>query len=173
MHGASSRFPACGFHVPAADDQIDPDAPVVPTGDWWDASYAYRKQIIVTTTTAAIDKQYSVVFAADTAALVSGGHARTNAKDWRVVRHIGDHLWTELDRWIDDVEGTQWDSADTRTWFQLPAAVAASATDAETYVYYGAQSGNTPPEDLDRVFLFADDFRATSASGSRTASARS
>ncbi len=149
----------CGFSVPGTtggDDQMDPDAGT--PGDWWDPAYAYRRQITVTSTTAAIPEAYSVMVSADTAALVTGGHARTNGKDWRVVWHKAAGMWMELDRWIDDAEGTQWNGTDTRTWFRLPVAMAEAATNGEVYVYYGAQSGNSPPEHLDRVFVFADDF---------------
>ena len=150
----------CGFSVPGsggADDQVDPDA-APPRGDWWDPAYAYRRQIIVTSTTIAIPEAYSVMVSADTAVLVTGGHARTNGKDWRVVWHQAADTWIELDRWIDDAEGTQWNGADTRTWFRLPVAMDAAATNGEVYVYYGALSSNPPPEQLDRVFVFGDDF---------------
>jgi hypothetical protein len=144
----------CGFRptLEVAGDAVD--SPV--TGDWWLPAYRYRAPIVVTTS-GAILAGYSIVVPADTAALVAAGHASVAGDDWRVVRRTGDQ-WQELDRWIDDGHGGGWNSADTRTWFQLPPALAAAATDVDTYVYYGATTSGAPPAELDRVFLFGDDF---------------
>lgn len=152
----------CGFSVAGSssvDGSIDPDSKVAPT-DWWDPAYPYRRQITVRSTVAAVPASYSVMVSANTAALVTAGHARTTGVDWRVVWRQAAGTWVELDRWIDDAEGTQWNGTDTRTWFALPSAMAANALNSEVFVYYGAASSPTPPANLDRVFLFGDDFEA-------------
>ncbi len=149
-----------------ADDTSSPDGAVNPIDDgasatdWWDTDFAYRARIVVTTTTAGTDADYSVMFAANTGELVAAGKAASTGDDWRVVRHLGPNQWQELDRWIDDANGTGWNGSDTRTWFAMPLALAADANDGETYVYYGAPDATAPPSDLDQVFVFGDDFES-------------
>ena len=158
---------ACRFEPSATPDATGATDAVVQgdagdantaTPDWWSTAFAYRAPITVTATTAAVDSTYSVMFTVDTHALVQAGKATSTGDDWRVVRHTGPDQWQELDRWIDDADGSGWNGTDTQTWFAVPVAVAANASDGETYVYYGAPAATNPPHDLDAVFLFGDDF---------------
>lgn len=153
----------------STDDAMTVDAAAV-VGDWWDPAYAYRAPIIVTAGGALVEG-YSIVLVADTKALVDADRVEMSGRDWRIVRRrtTGSGVeWTELDRWVEDVPMRQFDRAATRTWFRLPAPLAAQGVDSETYVYYGAGSNaGNPPRDLNQVFLFGDDFETDLAQWAR------
>ena len=64
--------------------------------------------------------------------------------------------WVELDRLLDDQSA--WNTATTQIWFRTQAAIGASSTDDNYYLYYGNAGATAPPANWANVFLFYDDF---------------
>jgi hypothetical protein len=135
-----------------------------PDYAWWDAGYQYRQKITVSSSgSTAVPDEYSVVFTADTASLISAGQLRPDGNDWRIVYWDGSH-WIELDRHV----RRGWDSADTETWFKTQAAISGGASDDNYYLYYGHPTeAGTPPsywsdsmgaDAPSRVYWCGDDF---------------
>ena len=128
-----------------------------PAGQWSDANYQYRQKITVTAGTAAVPNGYSVSVAFDHASLVSAGKSLTTGNDVRVFYWNGTS-WVELDRVLDS--GSSWNNAATTIWFQTQAAIGASGSNDNYYLYYGYSSATSPPANKANVFLFTDDFEA-------------
>jgi hypothetical protein len=126
---------ACGFRSPPGlpgDD--DPLAP-----PWWDASFAHRRALTVTTGPLHPDKGY----AGYTVRLASfDSHAlaglTTSCDDLRVAAWDGAQ-WTELARHL---IGCGTGAADLR--FALPAEIADGATYRDAYLYYGNPAAGPP-----------------------------
>jgi hypothetical protein len=132
-----------------------------PRSDWWDADYAFRRQVRVTAGSADVPEGASVFVSVDTKGLVEGARVRPDENDYRVVRFQGG-IWVELDRWIDRGEGDGWNGRDTHTWFRVAAPIDAGEADADTYLYYGHPDEDTAPRaDILGVFVFGDDFETT------------
>jgi hypothetical protein len=130
-----------------------------PSSLWWNPAYAQRRRILVSTTSAAAPSQTSVAFDIDTAALVGSGELRSDGFDFRLIRHNSDGSFTELDRWIDDIDGGGWQSPKTLVWFSVPAAIDTDSVDADTYLYYDSPNqSSAPAADIAKAFLFGDDF---------------
>jgi len=128
-----------------------------PYGEWWDplagAPYEYqsRKKIAVDTGGSATTVGHTVSFTLDTATLISTSQVRADGNDWRVVWwNSGASSWVELDR---HVQFGTWNTATTKTWFKLQAAMPASSNDDNYYVYfnYPAETGS-PPVNLTNVY---------------------
>ena len=126
-----------------------------PVGQWWNAGYAYRQKLNLTSGTTAIPTQYSVRLQLDHTALVSVSQSLASGNDVRVAWWSGT-AWVELDRLLDDQSA--WNSATTRVWFRTQAAIGASSTDDNYYLYYGNPSAGAPPANWANVFLLYDDF---------------
>ena len=126
-----------------------------PAGQWWSASYRYRQKLSLTSGTTAIPTQYSVRHQLDHAALVSVSQSLASGDDVRVAWWSGT-AWVELDRLLDDQSA--WNSAATQIWFRTQAAIGASSTDDNYYLYYGNSVAAAPPANWPNVFLFYDDF---------------
>jgi hypothetical protein len=131
---------------------------------WWDANYQYRQQITITAGTTAVPTSYSVRVQFDHAALVTGSKSLSSGNDIRIVYWNGSG-WTELDRRLDDQ--SSWNSTTTQVWFRTQAAIGASASDSNYYIYYGYSSAGTPPTTWSNVFLFYDDFNDSSLDTAR------
>jgi hypothetical protein len=138
-----------------------------PAGEWWNDNYGASKQITITAGPADVPEGYSVSFNEDTASLLADNYLRADGNDWRIVYWNGS-AWIELDRWVDDIIGGGWDSANTRTWFKTRADIPASSSDDNYYVYYG-HAGETQPapasmsdsmgaDTASEIFWYADDF---------------
>ena len=126
------------------------------TQSTWNAAWTLRKQITVTTTTAA-SAGYSVAVLLDHASLVTAGKALASGNDVRVLYWTGSS-WVELDRVLD--AGSAWNGGTTTIWFKLQAAIGAASSDNNYYIYYHNSAAGGPPADRSNVFLFADDFEA-------------
>ena len=126
-----------------------------PVGQWWSASYHYRQKLSITSGTTAIPTQYSVRLQLDHAALVSVSQSLASGDDVRVAWWSGT-AWVELDRLLDDQSA--WNSATTQLWFRTQAAIGASSTDDNYYLYYGYAGATAPPANWANVFLFYDNF---------------
>ena len=143
-----------------------------PPGEWWNANYGLSKKITITAGSANVPSGYSVSFNEDTAALITGGYLRPDGNDWRVVYWNGSS-WVELARWVDDIIGDGWNSANTRTWFKTQAGITASSSDDNYYVYYGyagetqaapaAMSDSMGADGASDIFWYADDFEEHAA----------
>jgi hypothetical protein len=126
---------------------------------WWNDAYSQRRRVLVSTTSAEAPAQASVAFEIDTAALRNSDQVRDDGFDFRLIRHNRDESFTELARWVDDIEGLGWDSTQTLVWFPLPVAVAIDSTDGDTYLYYdNASEGTAAASNMEEVFVFGDDF---------------
>jgi hypothetical protein len=122
---------------------------------WWDPAYLYREPVIVTAGSAAVAASYSVPVTFNHATLVSGGKSLASGNDARVV-YLSGSTWTELDRVLDPA--SSWNNAATKVWFRTQAAIAASGSDANYYLYYGNAAAGSPPANKGNIFLFYDDF---------------
>lgn len=122
---------------------------------WWDTSYLYRQQVTVTAGSSNAPSGYSVKVQFDHQDLVNNSKSLSSGDDIRVVYWDGGS-WIELDRLLDDQ--STWNSTTTEIWFQTQAAISATASDTDYYIYYGNSSPGTPPTDWTNVFLFYDDF---------------
>jgi hypothetical protein len=138
-----------------------------PGGEWWDSNYQNRKKITITTGATGVPIGYSVSFTEDTALLIASSKLRSDGNDWRIAYWNGSS-WVELDRWVDDIIGDGWNTADTITWFEIQAAIGASSSDDNYYVYYeyasetqsapASMSDSMGADAVSKIFWYADDF---------------
>ncbi|GLZ30123.1 hypothetical protein Lesp02_23130 [Lentzea sp. NBRC 105346] len=124
---------------------------------WWNANYAQRHVITVTTTTAASPADYTQSVTFDHAAMVSAGTAQADGDDVRVLYWNGS-TWTELDRVLDDY--SSWNSTTTQLWFKLPTAIGASSSDGSYFLYHANPSAASPPVTKSNVYVYADGFES-------------
>jgi LPXTG-site transpeptidase (sortase) family protein len=119
---------------------------------WWDSSYQYARQLTVTTgANAPLNRYagYSVRLQLDTS---DPARFRGDCSDLRLVYWDGSTN-IELDRAV-----YACGSPSTQVWFRLQADIADSSSDASYVVYYGNPLAGAPPADLNRVYLWWDDF---------------
>ena len=122
----------------------------------WSADYDYRAQITVRAQNA-VPSGYAVVLTFNHAALVTAGRSLASGDDVRI-RYWNGSAMVELDRVLDPTSA--WNTATTRLWFRLQAPLAANATDANYYVYYGNLADANPPAYGPNVFLDYQDGTA-------------
>ncbi|HEX9894488.1 MAG TPA: LamG-like jellyroll fold domain-containing protein, partial [Gemmatimonadales bacterium] len=147
--------------TPAATDTPTPTA--TPSGPgWWDCNYQYRQQLTVTAGSAAVPSGYSVQVSFNHAALVSGGKSLASGNDIRVVFWNG-LSWVELDRMLEP--GSAWNNASTRLWLKTQAALGASASDTNYYIYYGNSGAGAPPANGNNVWTRYDGFETGNLTG--------
>jgi hypothetical protein len=127
----------------------------VDPSSWWNCDYDYRQQITITAGSVDVPANYTVWFDFDHQSLVSAGKSLNSGLDVRIVYWNGSG-WTELDRLRDDLR--PWNQPNTRVWFQTQAAISASGSDNDYYMYYGNSSPGSPPMDWSNVYLFYDNF---------------
>jgi alpha-tubulin suppressor-like RCC1 family protein len=130
---------------------------------WWNASYAKRYGVTVTSADALVSG-YSVSVTFNHAALVTGAASLASGNDVRVVYWNG-ATWTELDRLIDP--SSSWNSSTTKIWFRTQAAIPASFADTSYYLYYGYPSAGAPPANGNNIFDLYDDFSGGSLDGAK------
>src|SRR5213594_3234239 len=135
-----------------------------PAGQWWSMSYPFREKITVTAGTGAPASGYSVAVTFGHATLVTAGKSLPSGDDLRMVYWNGS-TWVELDRLLD--EASSWNNASTKVWFKTQAAIGASASDDNYYLYYGNASDGAPPANGMNVYLFYDDFSGTTIDTSK------
>lgn len=132
---------------------------------WLPGAYKQRRQITLTNNVGgqALPTGYSVRVDLPHATWVGAGDTQNDGDDVRIVYWDGD-TFIELDR----TNSTAWNSGTTRLYFKTQAAIPASGTDNNYYVYYdngGYASGNVadvaaPPNDPGQIYLWHDDFSA-------------
>ena len=124
-------------------------------GVWWDASYAFRQQMTVTTgpnSPANGYNGYTARVILDTASLAALGKSQLDCDDLRVLWWNG-ASWVELAR---HVLGCNTPTTDVR--FKLQADIAASASDDNYYIYYGNPTAGAPTAlGTTNVYLWWDD----------------
>lgn len=123
---------------------------------WWDAAYASRRQLTVTTGANSPDRGYAGYTvrlpAFDTQTLIAGGELQSDCDDLRVVRWDG-AAWSEVDRHL---IGCNTSATDIR--FALQADIAASTGDTSYFLYWGNPAAGAPaPLGTTNVYLWYDD----------------
>ncbi len=125
---------------------------------WWNQSYAYRKQINITTSVN-LTSDYTATITVDTASLVSGGKLQSSGNDLRIVYSNGG-IFTELDR----INETPFNNAVTNISFKLSAAANVGSAELTKYfIYYGNSSVTNPPAYRDQIYLFYDNFETNAS----------
>jgi len=122
----------------------------------WSADYDYREQITVRAQNA-VAAGYAVPVTFNHASLVTAGKSLASGDDVRV-RYWNGSAMVELDRVLDPTSA--WNTATTTLWFPLQAAIAATGTNANYYLYYGNLSDANPPAYGPNVFLDYQDGTA-------------
>jgi len=130
----------------------------------WSADYDYREQITVTAPNA-VASGYAVALTFNHAAQVTAGKSLANGDDVRV-RYWNGTAMVELDRVLDPTSA--WNTAATKIWFSLQAAIAATKTDNNYYLYYGNLNDANPPAYGPNVFLDYQDGTAVDGWTSQT-----
>ncbi|MFX1415616.1 MAG: DUF2341 domain-containing protein, partial [Promethearchaeota archaeon] len=124
---------------------------------WWNSDWNYRREISVIAGASAIPSGYSVNVTFNHATLVGAGKSLANGDDIRIAYWDGSN-WNELNRALDT--DSSWNDAFTTVWFKTQAAIPASTTDDNYYLYYGNPSASSPPADRASIFLFWDGFES-------------
>lgn len=137
--------PTVEYQLNAATDEIEHRT---------SADYAYRRRITVTAGSVGVPAGYSMSVVFDHAALVAAGRSLASGDDVRVLYWTG-ATWVELDRFKDIP--TAWNTATTRLWFRLQAAIPALGINNNYYLHYGDLSTAPPPANGDYVFLDFED----------------
>ncbi len=122
----------------------------------WNANWDYREQVTVRAQTG-VPAGYAVALAFNHAALVAARKSLASGDDVRV-RYWNGSSTVELDRVLDPASA--WNGAATTVWFRLQAPIAAGATDANYYLYYGNLADANPPAYGPNVFLDYQDGTA-------------
>ena len=122
---------------------------------WFNESWDYRRKISLTTGSSAIPVNYSVSLEFNHSNLVSAGKSQADGDDIRVIYWNGSDL-NEIDRTIDS--NSTWNSDATKIWFATQAAISASSSDCNYYLYYGNPTANSGPDSGSKTFLFYDGF---------------
>lgn len=126
----------------AADSMVD--APASP--------YAFRRRITVTNSSGAtMPAGFTIRVRLDLGALVTGGKARSDLADVRV---IGDGSVGERDRIVDPPGGP----APMAIHFPLATSLAPGASTSVFAIYYGRPNASAPPQNGNAVFQIYDDF---------------
>ncbi len=140
--------------ITASSEGIDGAAVVTVTQSSFGA-WLLRRQLTVSTGSAAAPSGYSVAVQFDHASLVTGGKALPGGNDVRVAYWTGT-AWIELDRVLD--AASSWNSSATTIWFRTQDAIPANTSDNNYYLYYSNPAGFTPPANPSQVFLISDGF---------------
>ncbi len=156
---ATANLAASGksFKLQSSTSTSGPWTDVSNTG-WYNASWAYRKPIVVTNPNGSLTN-YQTSMTIDTAALVTASKLRSDCGD---LRFTNSDATTLLDYWIESGCNT----STTKVWVKIPSL---SATASKTmYMYYGNSSATTA-ESPTNVFPLFDDFNGSSLDSKWTA----
>ncbi|MGH7380609.1 MAG: heparin lyase I family protein [Candidatus Methylomirabilales bacterium] len=120
-------------------------------------NYQYRQKITITAGSSAVPSGYTVSLTFNHASLVGAGKSLPSGNDIRIIYASGTG-GVELDRVLDP--GSSWGNTATRIWFKTQAAIGASSSDANYYLYYNYPGATSPPASPSNVFLFYDGFES-------------
>lgn len=138
---------------------IQPTPPATAAAiPWWSASYGGRTMISIQTADALPDG-YTIFYRFNHAALVGGGTSLASGNDIRIARYNGTS-WSEIDRIL--AVGSSWNTATTEIAFETKAAISASTTNTEYFLYYNYAAAGSPPANTDYIYEGYDDFNAGS-----------
>lgn len=128
--------------------------------DWWNGNYLYRRKIAITNPNVSVlPDSYSVSYTETDSVVLS--HMLINRNDLRVV------YWdTNTNTWVGGIGGldrhliTPEGANPTTVWFMLQKPITGNSSDTY-YIYYGNTLAETSPQNLDKVYLFGDNFTGT------------
>jgi hypothetical protein len=109
---------------------------------WWDPAYAGARQVTLTAGARPLPSGTVVSLTFDHAALVGAGLSRNDGNDIRLIYRSGG-VNTELPRVLANL--SVWNNASTKLMFRTQAALAAAASDANYFLYYGNPAAGVPP----------------------------
>jgi hypothetical protein len=129
---------------------VDPSA--APPTAWWDASYAWKHNLIILNndsdtmpTHFPVHLHFDDTTTPTAAEIYNASLAATKGDDVRVVYDNQ----TELDRFVQRFTSSQID-----LWFPLQGGIGGGATNNGSYqIYYGNAGASNPPADVNDVFL--------------------
>lgn len=127
---------------------------------WWECEYPERREITISDVSQIETKNaLSVVF--DHKSLVSDNLSDPDGKDIRVLYWNG-LSYEELPRVLDPE--SSWNRADTKIWFSFQSSPFTVNDKQKIYLYYGDPSPDSPPDQENEVFHFADYFERKNSS---------
>jgi hypothetical protein len=133
-----------------------PEAGMLHDPPWWDFTFPRRRALTFSHNGSDVEVGDPIRIEWDHAAEVMQGQSLATGDDVRFVYWNGS-AWTELDRSMGT--GSAWNVADSRPWFGSPFQLLSGSTDVPgLYLYYGNGAPDAPPEDLDAVYGFGDNF---------------
>lgn len=124
------------------------------TPGWWNDAWLYRRQVTVTAGSEALDTTYTANLGYDFGALVTAGKLQASYNDARLVYWNGSS-YVELD--LDVIDSTT-------ERFKVQAAVSASGSDANYYLYYGNSNSAKRPTRFAGVYDYFASFNAADGS---------
>lgn len=139
----------------AADTLVTATFDPAPYTNWWNGRWQYRKPLTVPAGADPLEAGYSVGLQFSHAALVTAGQSSPAGDDVRITYFTG-ATEIELDRVLDQTAA--WNSTTTKVWFKTQAAIAASGSDPNYYLYYGNPAAEAPPQDPNTVWALWDGF---------------
>lgn len=129
-----------------AESLSDPKIYGILDPTWYDSEWNERREISIGTSHSAIDLNYTFNFVVDS----SSWTALANLNDIRIVDQFD---FTELDRNILGALG-----GDLNILFRANHDTIADSEDQNYYIYYNNPVAGSPPADLNKVYMFNDEF---------------
>lgn len=114
----------------------------------------------VTTAGAGVREGYTGTLRFDHRSLVSTGKSRSDGSDLRLVWQTDTHL-VELDRRV--APNSAWNRSNSEIYFKLAAGLPPNSSDGRYFLYYGCSSPGSPPQDLNDVYWYANQFNSDNA----------
>lgn len=134
---------------------------------WYNASWAYRKSIIIAHTDDGAQTNYQVKLLVGESSGAAGeqfdlgGHCASDFDDLRFTKSDGETL---LDYWIESLSGASPNQLAT-VWVEIDS-IAAHPNDTTIYIYYG-NAGAAAASSITATFPFADHFDDASIDGAK------
>jgi hypothetical protein len=141
--------------------------------DWWNSSYACRKQLTITAPSGkTVYGGYPVKLRFDHASLVSAGKSQADGDDIRVLYKNGSN-WVEVDRVLTNngLSSSSWNQRDTAIVFKTQSSISGGGSDGAYYLYYGNTSAVNPPTNtLPSRYFIAESLGETQTTSTSYAS---
>lgn len=123
---------------------------------WWDASYSSRQQLTVgNNADTPLPAGYSVKLTLTGEKATDFFRQSSSAQpgdDVQIV-HWDESEWTEVDRYVESFA-----SAEIQIWFVTQDEIPTNGVSRSYWVYFGDAAATEPPADVNKVFLWWDDF---------------